>query len=215
MDPGLFVRRLDKGSHTVQESFRSILPLSLKSSASTPVGMILLLRRTTDRNSNPDISGRLRSEMIPLSKDFTNCQQRSVRQRKTGVAEKLNAAGAKGYRLRMTFEAGRAEMPNSAVMGSKSDSRQHYDCCSATAFSYREPLSSFEPRESTRLGHLLVPGMSYSGEDLHRPLTESATWRVLRHFAGIGNPQNYVPSFRSVSVKLRFVICCGLGDTHV
>jgi hypothetical protein len=46
---------------------------------------------------------------------------------KAEVAEQLNAAGTKGYRLRMTFGASRAEMPNLSVMESNSDPRQHYE----------------------------------------------------------------------------------------
>ena len=42
---------------------------------------------------------------------------------KAEVAEQLNAAGARGYRLCMTF----GEMPNLAVMESDSDPRQHYE----------------------------------------------------------------------------------------
>ena len=42
---------------------------------------------------------------------------------KAEVAEQLNAAGARGYRLCMTF----GEMPNLAVMESNSDPRQHYE----------------------------------------------------------------------------------------
>lgn len=51
---------------------------------------------------------------------------------KTEVAEQLNAAGARGYRLCMTF----GEMPNLAVMESDSDPRQHYQYALASPGSF-------------------------------------------------------------------------------
>jgi hypothetical protein len=57
---------------------------------------------------------------------------------KAEVADQLNVAGAKGYRLHMTFGAGRAEVPNLAVMESNSDRREHYEYAltSPSAFGY-------------------------------------------------------------------------------
>jgi hypothetical protein len=71
---------------------------------------------------------------------------------KAEVAEQLNAAGARGYRLCLTF----GEMPNLAVMESDSDPRQHYE------YALTSP-GSFGYFKKDEISGLLAAGYHWAG----------------------------------------------------
>jgi hypothetical protein len=71
---------------------------------------------------------------------------------KAEVAKQLNAAGARGYRLCMTF----GEMPNLAVMESDSDPRQHYE------YALTSP-GSFGYFKKDEISGLLAAGYHWAG----------------------------------------------------
>jgi hypothetical protein len=110
VDPATF---LEKVNDTARQGYRLIVT----SAASGTLAAIM------ERVEEP--SAHYNYLSIPVQ--GTKSKFETAGKTKTEVAEQLNTAGAKGYRVRMTFGAGSAEMPNLAVMESNSDPRQHYE----------------------------------------------------------------------------------------